>query len=198
MMTTRAENGNTARTPMFDTLTYVTGNPGKVKRFSHYIDYPLLHKDLDLLEIQSLESAEIIEHKAREAYRHIQAPILVEDTSLQFLALGKLPGPFIKWFYAELGTEGLCKLLADSQDRSALASVHIGLYDGHALRIFTSACEGTIAPTPRGNGGFGWDPIFIPSGYHQTWAEMPESQYLATSMSTQALQDLATYLKTPR
>src|SRR5437879_3265219 len=112
---------------MFDTLTYVTGNPGKVKRFSHYIDYPLLHKDLDLLEIQSLEPAEIIEHKAREAYRHIQAPVLVEDTSLQFLPLGKLPGPFIKWFYAELGTEGLCKLLAESQDRSARASVHIGL-----------------------------------------------------------------------
>lgn len=170
---------------MFDALTYVTGNPGKVKRFSHYIDYPLLHKDLDLLEIQSLEPAEIIEHKAREAYKHIQAPVLVEDTSLQFLALGKLPGPFIKWFYAELGTEGLCKLLAESQDRSALASVHIGLYNGHALRIFTSACEGTIAPTPRG------------SGYHQTWAEMPETEYLATSMSTQALQNLATYLKTP-
>ncbi len=181
---------------MIDSLTLVTGNPGKARLFGLYLDFPVLHKEIDLVEVQSLDGAEVAAYKAKEAYKHVQAPVLVEDTSLQFCALGKLPGPLIKWFLAELGTTGLCRLLDESMDRSALASVHLGLYDGQVLHIFTGTREGSIALTPRGNNGFGWDAIFIPRGHHKTWAEMTDDEGRETSMRTIALQQLAAYLKT--
>src|SRR5690242_16126421 len=99
-----------------DALTFVTSNPGKAKQLGQYLDVPVVQKAIDLIEIQSLDGAEIIEHKAREAYRLLRSPVLVEDASLQFLALGKLPGPLIKWFLEELGTAGLCRLLNGYED----------------------------------------------------------------------------------
>ena len=180
---------------MMDSLTYVTSNPGKAELLRHSLHFPVLHTSMDLLEIQSLDVATIIEYKAREAFRHIRSPVLVEDSSLQFVAWGTLPGPFIKWFLAELGPDGLCRLLDGTPERSALASIHFGLYDGQAFHAFAGASEGSIALTPRGSHGFGWDSIFIPSGYHKTWAEMTEEEAQATSIRTIALTRLEAYLK---
>ncbi len=180
---------------MIDSLTFVTSNPEKSRQLSHYLDFPVLHKEIDLIEIQSLDVAAIIEHKAKEAYKYVLSPVLVEDTSLQFLALGKLPGPFIKWFLAELGNDGLCKLLGGSTERSALTSVQFGLYDGQSFQAFAGTREGSISLTPRGDNGFGWDSIFIPKGYHKTWGEMTDRESQKTSMRTIALKKLDAYLK---
>ncbi len=177
-------------------ITYITGNPGKARLLSKYVDLPVLHKSIDLVEIQSLDLSTIIEYKAKEAYKHVLSPVLVEDTSLRFFALGQLPGPFIKWFLAELGTSGLCQLLNGSSKRSALAEVQFGLYDGQSLQTFTGEREGSISLTPRGSNGFGWDSIFIPSGYHKTWAEMTDEESQETSMRSIALKKLEAYLKT--
>jgi non-canonical purine NTP pyrophosphatase (RdgB/HAM1 family) len=179
-----------------DVLTFVTGNSSKAKQISRYLSFPVVQQAIDLIEIQSLDGAEIIEHKVREAYKQLRSPVLVEDASLQFLALGKLPGPLIKWFLAELGNDGLCKLLNGYEDRSALASVQFGLYDGQAFRIFSDERAGSIALTPRGSNGFGWDPIFIPAGHNKTWAEMNDTELRATAMRTTALAELDAYLKT--
>ncbi|GCE29975.1 non-canonical purine NTP pyrophosphatase [Dictyobacter alpinus] len=181
---------------MLSSLTLVTSNLGKVQQLSRALDFPVRHENIDLIEIQSLDVAEIVEYKAREAYKHIQAPVLVEDTSLQFLALGKLPGPLVKWFLAELGTHGLCHLLDASMDRSAVATVQLGFYDGHSFQAFTGTREGTISLHPRGSNGFGWDAIFIPSGYQKTWAEMTPEEGQETSMRTLALKKFEAYLKT--
>ncbi len=180
---------------MFDTVTYVTGNPGKIWELNRYINIPVRHVDIDLDEIQSLDTMTIVEHKAREAYKHIQAPVLVEDTSLRFLALGKLPGPLIKWFLSELGTEGLCRLLDGYTDRSAIASVLFGLYDGRLFRTFAGAHPGSIAATPRGSNGFGWDTIFIPAKHDKTWAEMDDDERRQTSMRAIAISKLEAYLQ---
>ena len=178
-----------------DGITFITSNPDKARLLSQYVDFPVLHQDIDLVEIQSLDLSTIIEYKAKEAHKQVLAPVLVEDTSLRFFALGKLPGPIIKWFLTELGTSGLCRLLDDSSERSALAEVQFGLYDGQSFQTFTGAREGSIALTPRGSNGFGWDSIFIPSGYHKTWAEMTDEESQATSMRRSALKKLEAYLK---
>jgi len=64
-----------------------------------------LHEKIDMDEIQSLDLDEVVEHKVRQAYEIAKKPILVEDTALEFPALGKLPGTFIKFFIQELGHE---------------------------------------------------------------------------------------------
>ncbi|HEU5383231.1 MAG TPA: non-canonical purine NTP pyrophosphatase [Ktedonobacteraceae bacterium] len=180
---------------MFEPLTFVTGNPEKARQLSQYFNFPVEHKKIDLVEIQGLDLATIVEHKAREAYKHVQAPVLVEDTSLRFMALGRLPGPLVKWFLTELGTDGLCKLLDHHAERSALAEVQFGLYDGQSFHTFSGSREGFIAPRPQGVYGFGWDSIFIPGGYHKTWGEMTPEESRETSMRRIALEKLEIHLK---
>ncbi len=176
-------------------ITFVTGNPKKAEQLSYHLDTPILHQKLDLPEIQSLDLGEIVERKAREAYRLVQSPVLVEDTSLKFQALGQLPGPLIKWFLKELGNEGLCKLLNGYSERTALAEVKFALFDGKTMRIFDGQMPGVIAPQPRGEDGFGWDPIFIPQGNTKTWGEMSPEEQSATSMRRIALKKLEAHLR---
>ena len=181
---------------MMHTLTFITGNPGKASLLNQYLDFPVKHTSIDLVEVQSLDLATIVEHKVKEAYRQVGGPVLVEDTSLRFLALGRLPGPLIKWFLTELGTDGLCRLLDNYADRSAVAEVLFGLYDGRSFQMFSGMVEGAIALTPRGSRGFGWDAIFVPAGFDKTWAEMKDEEADSTSMRMIALRKLEAYLKT--
>jgi non-canonical purine NTP pyrophosphatase (RdgB/HAM1 family) len=176
-------------------ITFITGNPAKAEQLGLHLDMAVSHHRVDLPEVQSLDLAEIIEHKALAAHAIVGGTILVEDTSLRFSALGQLPGPLIKWFFQELGNEGLSKLLDAYEDRSASATVCFGLYDGDALKTFTGEMDGRIAERPRGNSSFGWDPIFIPAGNSKTWGEMSAEEQAATSMRRLALAKLTHHLQ---
>jgi non-canonical purine NTP pyrophosphatase (RdgB/HAM1 family) len=176
-------------------LTYITGNKNKLEHFLRYADFPVEHMDLDLVEIQSLDVDIIIAHKAKEAYKIVKRPVLIEDVSLTFTALDKLPGPLIKWFLESIGASGLCKLLDNYSDRSAVASVTFALYDGTVLKTFTGSMPGTITNEPQGN-GFGWTPIFIPKGYTKAYGEMSIEEQHASSMRRIAVEKISKYLKT--
>lgn len=180
---------------MKKTITFITGNAAKAEQLARHLNVPVDHKKIDLVEIQSLELEEIVEHKAKEAYKQVRKPVLVEDVSLTFHSLGKLPGPLIKWFLVELDNDGLCKLLKRYDDHSATAQVIFGLYNGRVVKFFEGAMKGSIAIKPKGNKGFGWDPIFIPHGYAKTWGEMDVEEQKATSMRRIALKKLEKYLK---
>ncbi|MCR4276287.1 MAG: non-canonical purine NTP pyrophosphatase [Candidatus Parcubacteria bacterium] len=175
-------------------LTFITGNAGKAKYLSDYFHLPVDHVKLDLHEIQSLNLKEVVEDKARCAFEIVHAPVLVEDVSLRFAALKALPGPLIKWFLETLGNEGLCRLLDAFGDRSALAEVEFAICDESGVHAFGGSIEGTISDNPRGEMGFGWDPVFIPKGYDKTWAEMTDDEKHATSMRKIALEKLAAFL----
>lgn len=157
-------------------LTFITGNQGKADFLAKWLGIPLAHRKVALDELQSLDSHVIAEHKARQAYDVVQRPVLIEDVSLIFHALGKLPGPFIKWFIEELSKQQICDLLAGTADRSATASVSYCLFDGKELKFFDGSVEGSIAESPRGEGGFGFDPIFVPGGTARTYAEMSDAE----------------------
>ncbi|MDP3948692.1 MAG: non-canonical purine NTP pyrophosphatase [bacterium] len=176
-------------------ITFITGNAAKAKQLKWHLGRETLHKKLDLPEIQSLNLREIVERKAKDAYEIIKSPVLVEDTSLVFKALGKLPGPLIKWFYEELGNEGICRIFAGQRNKSFIAEVCFGLYDGKELKTFSGKVYGTVAAKPRGKSGFGWDPIFIPKGYKKTWGEMSTEEQKKTSMRRIALKKLEIFLK---
>jgi non-canonical purine NTP pyrophosphatase (RdgB/HAM1 family) len=176
-----------------NSIIFITGNAAKAEQLGRHLDYPVFHKKLDLPEIQSLDLKEIAERKAKDAYKIMKSPVLVEDVSLTFNALGKLPGPLIRWFLEELGNDGLCKLL-DGQNKSATAEVCFGLYDGKILKTFSGKISGTIAEKPRGEKGFGWDSIFIPEGSRKTWGEMSAEEQKKTSMRRIALKKLEKFL----
>ena len=158
-------------------LTFITGNADKATWTQRYLKQPLSHHKLDLPEIQSLDAHEVVEYKVKEAYKILHQPVLVEDTSLVFNTLGKLPGTLIKWFISELGNEGLCKLI-NTDDRTAVATVLFGYYDGNKVLFGEGNINGTITKSPRGTNGFGWDPIFIPDGQTKTHAELTPEEII--------------------
>ncbi|MFM2339546.1 MAG: hypothetical protein RLZZ360_182 [Candidatus Parcubacteria bacterium] len=175
-------------------LTFITGNPNKVKQLELYLKFPVEYRAIDLPEIQSLDLETVAVAKAQAAYAIHKAPVLIEDIGLSFSALGGLPGPFVKWFLETVGNEGMCRMLDSYQDRTAIGAVCYVLCDEHGHQVFTAAREGTIAMTPRGPSYFGWNPIFIPKGETNTYAEMSPEKEQATSLRRTAIGKLQTYL----
>lgn len=176
-------------------ITFITGNLNKARMMQEAIGVDIDHHQLDLTEIQSLDLEEIITHKVKEAYNQLKSPVLVHDTALYFNAFGELPGPFIKWFLETVGNQGMCRMLNNFADRSAVAVVNIGYYDGDDLKVFKSELKGRIAEQPRGENGFGWDPIFIPEGFNKTRSELNEDEYLTNSLTHKLGLEVHQYLK---
>ncbi|XP_060565350.1 inosine triphosphate pyrophosphatase-like [Ruditapes philippinarum] len=160
-------------------IVIVTGNANKLKEFKQILgsDFPheITSQDIDLPEYQGTPE-EVATEKSKLAVQHIKGPCLVEDTSLCFNALGGLPGPYIKWFLSKIGPEGLHKMLAGFEDKTAEA-VCVFAYcsgePGSKPELFIGRTPGSIVE-PRGPRDFGWDPCFQPEGYDQTYAEMPK------------------------
>ncbi len=176
-------------------LTFITGNDEKAKYVAAWLGADVPHHKLDLDEIQTFDLRQLVTHKAKQAYDVLKSPVLIEDAQLVFTAFGQLPGPYIKWFKEELGVDGLCKILNSYDDRSAHGRICYALYDGKTMHFFEGEMHGSIAPEPRGTGGFGYDAVFINDGQPKTRAEMTEQEYADTSYRKQALEKLKEFLK---
>ena len=101
-------------------VVFVTGNVEKAARFSRHMKMDIDHEPADLDEIQTLNPVELVNHKARQAYEQIGRPVLVEDVTFVYEALGELPGPFVKFFVdADEGPEKMCRMLDGFENRRA-------------------------------------------------------------------------------
>jgi len=174
-------------------ITFITGNQSKADYLSKYLDHPVDHIKLDLDELQSLDLKMIVEHKVRQAYEKIQKPVIVEDVSLEFEALGRLPGPFIKFFVDNVPFETICSML-DGKTRNATARCIFGYFDGKDLELFEGSLDGQIAKTPSGENGYGWDKIFIPKGYDITRASLSEADDQKTYLQIKPFGKLKDFL----
>jgi non-canonical purine NTP pyrophosphatase (RdgB/HAM1 family) len=176
-------------------LTFITGNARKAEQLSRYLEFPVAHAKLDIEEIQSLDLEHVASEKAKAAYRVLGAPVLVEDTSLTFEALEKLPGTFVRWFFESIGNEGLAKMLHGYDNRNAIAETCFALCDESGIHLFRNWIRGTVANEPKGENGFGWNPIFIPDGASKTYAEMCAEEQSEHSMRRLAIEKLQVYLE---
>ncbi|XP_010532808.1 PREDICTED: inosine triphosphate pyrophosphatase [Tarenaya hassleriana] len=176
-------------------VTFVTGNAKKLEEVKAILgnSIPLKSLKLDLPELQG-EPEEISKEKARLAAIQVNGPVIVEDTCLCFNALKGLPGPYIKWFLQKLGHEGLNNLLMAYEDKSAyaLCVFSFSLGPGAEPLTFSGKTPGKIVPA-RGPTDFGWDPIFQPDGYDQTYAEMPKEEKNKISHRYRALASLKSH-----
>lgn len=178
-------------------IYFVTGSEGKFRELSMLIS-ELTQLKLDLDEIQSLDPKKVIEHKLEQASREHAGELMVEDTSLVLHALGDLPGTFIKWFQQSLGLAGIAELAAKYPDQSATARTVIGYRDRAGERhYFTGETRGRIVK-PRGAGGFGWDDIFVPENYDQSFAEIGLEAKNRISMRRAAAAKLVSHLAKQR
>lgn len=157
------------------------------------VDLRLLN--VDLPEIQEINTEAIAKNKAIQAAQLANGPCVVEDTSLKFNALGGMPGPFIKWFQEKLKSEGLYRILRDYDDKSAEAVCTLAFCPApHADPVvFTGRTKGTIVAPVEGR-GFGWDSIFVPDGEEKPFSCMTTEEKCKMSHRGKAVRQWADWL----
>ncbi|OLY77688.1 Inosine triphosphate pyrophosphatase [Smittium mucronatum] len=181
-------------------ITFVTGNKNKLKEVAKILgsnsSIVLKSRDIDLPEIQG-SSEEISKHKCKQAAEMVKGPVIIEDTSLCYNAFNGLPGPYVKWFLKEMGPAGLAKMLDGFEDKSgyAMCTFSYSPGPGNEPVQFNGITNGSIV-APRGPTTFGWDPIFKPDGFDETYAEMTAETKNSISHRYRALVLLQEYLIT--
>jgi len=174
-------------------LYFITGNANKFEEVKLMLS-DIEQMDIDLPEIQEIDTKEIIKSKLLEASAHHKGEFIVEDTSLHLDCLNGLPGPFIKWFLKSMGVQGIADLVEMTGKTGAEAKTTIGFAKSHDdIHFFEGTIRGNIVQ-PRGT-RFGWDPIFQPEGYDKTFAEMSKEEKNKISHRRKALDKLKEYLK---
>jgi XTP/dITP diphosphohydrolase len=129
------------------------------------------HFPFDHNEVRSESLEEIAREAVSAAYQICRRPVFVEDAGLFIYALDGFPGTYSGWVQKKIGIGGILKLMEGTEDRSAYFEACIAYHDGHAISTYHGRCDGYIAEKARGESGFAYDPIFVPEGHSQTFAE---------------------------
>jgi XTP/dITP diphosphohydrolase len=139
--------------------------------------------------------------KARYIHEKYKVNCFAEDTGLEVNALNGAPGVHTARYAGENrdSLENMQKLLSaleGKQDRSAQFKTVIALMLENKLHLFEGIAEGTIAKEMKGNGGFGYDPVFIPIGFDKSFAELDQSIKNKISHRARAIEKLIQFLQT--
>ena len=115
--------------------------------------------------------------KALAACRYCDVPAFADDSGLEVEALDGRPGIYSSR-YAATDSERIAKLLGELkgvENRRARFVCAIAIaVNGEVIETFEGEVRGTIVDAPRGEDGFGYDPVFQPDGYDKTFGEMPQ------------------------
>lgn len=154
----------------------VTANPGKLAEARRLCGADLEVVELDLAEVQSLDIHQVLQTKAEDAFTRLARPLIVEETGLELAALNGFPGALVKWLLDAVGAEGIARLAISLGDTRAVARCALCYRDLQRSVSSEGSVQGHLVLPPRGEGGFGWDPVFRPDGCEQTYAEMTDLQ----------------------
>jgi XTP/dITP diphosphohydrolase len=129
--------------------------------------------------------------------------VLADDSGLEVAALGGAPGVFSARYAGANASDAdrralllseLTRIEDTGRRARFVAVVAIATPDGEVLNLSEGICDGTITLAPRGTGGFGYDPLFVPNGYDQTFAELPDTIKNLISHRARALINTKTFL----
>ena len=185
-------------------LLLATRNSHKTREFTEILgDRFEVHDLAEVAELaaiketgSSFEANAIL--KAVETSKHFQELVVADDSGLEVDALQGAPGIYSARYAGENATDAdnVAKLLAelaqcDPAGRSARFRCWLALAQGgRILETFHGVVEGTIVTAPRGRAGFGYDPIFQPQGFEQTFAELSPAQKNRISHRARAIRSL--------
>lgn len=140
--------------------------------------------------------------KARAVYQATGLPTLADDSGLEVFYLAKRPGVLSSRYAGPGATDeqNNKKLLAELKGvpprrRNAQFRCVIAFVGAGCERIAEGICLGRIAESPRGTGGFGYDPLFIPEGFDQTFAELPAEVKNRISHRSRALRSIIPFVQ---
>ncbi|KGN99550.1 deoxyribonucleotide triphosphate pyrophosphatase [Porphyromonas macacae] len=186
-------------------LVFATNNLHKLSEIRH-----ILSGSVEVLSLADInchddipETAETLEGnaliKARHIYDKYGLYCFADDTGLAVDALNGAPGVYSARYAGPACNfvDNMNKLLVDLGDnehRKAVFSTVIVLIDRKGEHCFRGDVRGEITTEPRGKNGFGYDPVFMPDGYKQTYAEMSDEEKNAMSHRALATRKLVAYL----
>ena len=192
-----------------DRLVLATRNPGKVDEIRALLaDLPVTLLPANALDapLDVEEGASTLLGNARkkaEAYfAHTGSPALADDTGLEVDALGGKPGVRTARFAGPDATaidnkRHLLEVMKKKKNRHARFRTVVCYVDAaEDVHTFEGVCEGSITRIPRGEGGFGYDSLFLPDGHAKTFAEMTANAKNAISHRKIALEKFSRFLHT--
>lgn len=144
-------------------MLFLTGNENKVKEARELLNTNNIESmKCDLIEIQSISVEEVSIEKVKQASKYIKSntPFFIEDTGLFIDKANGFPGALIKFMYDSIGCDGICKF-AEGSTGYALTIIAYSDENGK-IHLFKGKKRGHFSLKPKGNTGFGWDPVFIP------------------------------------
>jgi len=156
-------------------VKFVTSNLGKVREAIHYLrplGITVMGENIPYVEVQADTLEEVVTKGIEYLSGRIEEEFIIEDSGLFIDALSGFPGVYSAYVQKTIGNSGILRLMEGVADRRAEFRSCIGYWDGEEAHLFTGRCQGTISPHAAGEGGFGYDPIFIPDGDERTFAEM--------------------------
>lgn len=176
-------------------IEYIIEGKISVLCIDDFKDYPEIEENGATLKENSLM-------KAKAGYEHTGLISFADDTGLEVDCLKGSPGIRTARYAGENASyrDNYIKLLddmegSDCQDRTARFRTVITLYSGKDdYKYFEGICEGSIGTEPAGRMGFGYDPVFIPSGYRETFAQLDSAEKNRISHRAQALNKFIEYL----
>jgi XTP/dITP diphosphohydrolase len=186
-------------------LVLASNNPHKLQEIRQILGHHIIaslsdigcHEELpethDTLEGNSLEKAQYVFDRYGRA-------CLADDTGLEIEALGGAPGVYSARYTGEQksSSESIERVLDEMRgftNRSAMFRAVIALVSPVERVTFDGVVSGSILTEPRGKQGFGYDPIFVPEGYSQTFAEMSDGVKNSISHRARAIEKLVRYLE---
>ena len=138
--------------------------------------------------------------KSTYLYERYGCDCFADDSGLEVAALGNEPGVYSARYSGtrdmDRNIDLLLSRLGDQRDRTARFRTVISLRIGDEEHFFEGTVEGKIGYERKGEGGFGYDPLFTPAGYQKTFAQMTAVEKNAISHRTLAVAKLADFLKT--
>lgn len=193
-------------------LTLATKNPGKLKEFEAMASNLATEQSLNLLwhmapdEFDPEETGDTFTAnaiiKAARAAEMTGRLSLADDSGLTVDAMDGRPGIYSARYCAGTDRDRRLKLLDELKEvplgkRQAAFVCALALVDKNSQTVYTTEVRwtGQIALSERGDGGFGFDPVFIPDGYQITAAEMPALKKNAISHRSMAFGNVLKYLQ---
>lgn len=184
-------------------LIISTSNRNKVKEIKdllNHLDLEVLSKDeLDIEKFETIEDGHSLEEnslkKAKDLKDRVNEMVIADDSGLFVDSLNGDPGVYSSRYAGVDGRDDLNieKLLEKlkNKDRAAYFKTVISLIskDGQ-IHSVEGICKGEISKTPRGTNGFGYDPVFIPEGYNESFAQLGEQEKNKISHRAKALHKL--------
>lgn len=185
-------------------IMIATSNSGKVKEYKELLE-PLGYMVHSLSEIEHIDIEEngttfaqnaLI--KAKSVKDKCDMIVISDDSGLEIDALNKEPGihsaRYLQGHDYKYKNQVILERLKNVEDRTARFICAIALVDDKE-HVFEGVMEGSIAYQPKGENGFGYDPIFVVPQYNKTSAEITSEQKNAVSHRGQATRKLVEYLK---